>query len=325
MLEGNEVWVAPIYQRKFRWDPKRCSQLIESVLLGIPVPSLFMATNPDNTWEVVDGVQRLSSLVKFAGTDSLRKKLGLGDELVLTELQKLSHFDGLRYSDLPSNIQLHFRTRPLKVITLNDKSDKIVRYDLFERLNTGGVALSAQEIRDCVYQGEFSLLLESLAAEKDFKTVVRLTNLQQQDGTAEECVLRFFAYLDEYKNFEHGVTSFLNEYMSSATQKFDSKKKELLFLRTFAELAKAFPHGLSRPGRRGTTPLNLYEGVAVGAALVLQKTDRLVTKDIDSWMASPTLRRFTTGATNSLSAVKGRIEFCRDYFAGKKYVRSSEK
>jgi len=165
MLGEGQIWVAPTYQRKFRWDPKRCSQLIESVLLGIPVPSIFMATNPDNTWEVVDGLQRLSAIVKFAGDDNLRKKIIVGntDALVLTDLQKLTRFQGCKFTDLPSNIQIHFKTRPLKVITLNDKSDSIVRYDLFERLNTGGVALSAQEIRDCVYGGNFAQKLEELA------------------------------------------------------------------------------------------------------------------------------------------------------------------
>jgi Protein of unknown function DUF262 len=322
MVDEGQIWVAPAYQRQFRWDPKRCSQLIESVLLGIPVPSLFMATNPDNSWEVVDGVQRLSSLVKFAGSTATRKKLGVGDALVLTDLQKLTEFEGLRYEDLPANIQLHFRTRPLKVITLNDKSDSVVRYDLFERLNTGGVALTPQEIRDCVYRGDFAERLETLANTADFKTVVKLTQLQQKDGTAEECVLRFFAFLDRYKEFDHGVSSFLNDYMSEASKNFDYKKKEKIFNATFAELAKAFPDGLSRPGRKGTTPLNLYEGITVGAALALRTVDHLVIKNLDLWMASDTLRSFTTGATNDRSAVKGRIEFCRDHFAGKEYVRS---
>jgi len=321
MLEKGEIWVAPAYQRQFRWDDRRCSQLIESVLLGIPIPSLFMATNQDNTWEVVDGVQRLSSIVKFAGEASLREKLGVGHALALTELQKLSKFDGLYYGQLPSSIQLHFRTRPLKVITLNDKSDNVVRYDLFERLNTGGVALSPQEIRDCVYQGDFAKKLESLAKTSDFSTVVKLTAVQQRDGTAEECVLRFFAYLDRYKKFVHGVTSFLNDYMSDASKRFDYVEKEKVFRSTFAELAKAFPMGLRRPGRRGTTSLNLYEGISVGAALALKKSDHLVTKGLNTWLAAGELRSYTTGATNNRAAVKGRIEFCRDRFLGKGYVQ----
>lgn len=324
MLEEGQVWVAPVYQRKFRWDTVRCSQLVESILLGIPIPSLFMATNPDNTWEVVDGVQRLTTIVWFAGSDKLREKLALGEELLLTKLQKLSSFEGFRYHDLPASIQLHFKTRPLKVITLNDKSDKIVRYDLFERLNTGGVALSSQEIRDCIYQGDFAMKLEELAKTADFRNVVKLTRLQEKDGTAEECVLRFFAFLDRYKQFDHAVVLFLNDYMSDATKNFDYKKKEAIFRKTFAQLAKAFPNGLSRPGRRGTTPLNFYEGVSVGAALALQEKDDLVLKNMSIWLASPLLRSYTTGATNSLPAVKGRIEFCRDHFLGKKNVRPSE-
>lgn len=325
MVQEGQIWVAPAYQRQFRWDPKRCSQLIESVLLGIPIPSLFMATNPDNTWEVVDGVQRLSSLVKFAGDKAIREKLGVGDALVLTDLQKLTDFTGLKYDDFPANIKFHFKTRPLKVITLNDKSDNVVRYDLFERLNTGGVALSPQEIRDCVFRGEFAEKLEELARTDNFKTVVKLTQLQQKDGTAEECVLRFFAFLDRYKSFDHSVSKFLNDYMAEASKSFDYRKKEKIFNATFAELARTFPKGLSRTGRSGTTPLNLYEGISVGAALALQKADHLIVDRLASWMASDTLRGFTTGATNDRSAVKGRIEFCRAHFSGTDYVRPPAK
>jgi len=283
-----------------------------------------MATNPDNTWEVVDGVQRLSSVAKFAGSKSLRDKLKVGDTLVLVELQKLREFEGMTYSSLPSHIQLHFRTRPLKVITLNDKSDTVVRYDLFERLNTGGIALSAQEIRDCIYQGTFSEMLEELATVTDFRTVLRLTERQERDGTAEECVLRFFAFLDRYKHFVHSVTTFLNNYMENSTRSFDALQKEAIFRATFAELASAFPHGLRRPGRRGTTPLNLYEGVSVGAALALRERKHLVTKGINQWLGHPKLREFTGAGSNKPAAVKGRIEFCRDRFLGKPYVDSSK-
>src|SRR5208282_1377361 len=157
-----------------------------------------MATNPDATWEVVDGVQRLSTIIKFAGDDELRHRHGLGEALVLSDLQKLSDFVGLTFNEFPSAIQLHFWTRPTKVITLNDKSDPVVRYDLFERLNTGGVALSAQEIRDCVFQGDFADKLEEWAKLPSFRRVVKLKPLQQRDATAEECVLRFFAFRDRY-------------------------------------------------------------------------------------------------------------------------------
>ena len=104
--------------------------------------------------------------------------------------------------------------------------------------------------------------------------------------------------------------------------KFDFVNKEAAFRRTFKELAKVFLVGLSRPGNRTTTPLNLYEGISVGAAMALQKVPHLDTKGLNKWLNSPILRKFTTGATNSRSAVAGRIEFCRDRFLGKPYVES---
>jgi len=320
MVKLKQIKVSPAYQRQFRWPAERCSQFIESLMLGIPIPSLFMATDADNTWEVVDGVQRLSTILKFAGDAEVRERHGLNGPLILTGLTKLTEFDGLGLIDLPLNLQNHFWTRPAKVITLNDKSDTVVRYDLFERLNTGGIALSAQEIRDCIFTGVFAEHLETWARDPNFRAAVKLTPLQQRDATAEECVLRFFAFLGRYKTFEHDVTRFLNKYMESASKEFDYSDGDATFRRTFDELARVFPDGIRRPGRRSTTPLNLFEGVAVGAALALKSVSKLSTAGLDKWMQSPELRKFTTGATNSRPAVVGRVEFCRDRFLGKPYV-----
>lgn len=334
MLEVGTIYMAPAYQRKFRWDDSRCSALVESLLLGIPIPNLFMATNKDGSWEVVDGVQRLSAIVKFAGNNKVRAKLHLGEPMVLQDLQKLARFNGLTFRQLPKNIQTHFETRSLRVVTLSDKSNPVVRYDLFERLNTGGVGLTPQEIRDCVYRGPFASKLEELSQSKDFKTVVILTKEQELNGTAEECVLRFFAFRDSYKKFDHSVVDFLNDYMRMASAvpepgsdqpPFDFSVGEKSFRKTFAELARIFPDGLRRVGGArtgGTTSLILYEGVAVGAALALQSKSKLSTSKLNTWLGSNELRRFTTGATNDRLAVKGRIEFCRDRFLGKPYVPS---
>ena len=146
---------------------------------------------------------------------------------------------------------------------------------------------------------------------------MKLTPLQQRDATAEECVLRFFAFRDRYKQFDHNVTEFLNDYMRSSTKSFDYASNEPVFKKSFEELARVFPRGIRRPGGRKTTPLNLYEGVSVGASLALDKVSRLATAGLNAWLASDELRNYTTGATNDKSAVRGRIEFCRDRFLGK--------
>jgi hypothetical protein len=108
--------------------------------------------------------------------------------------------------------------------------------------------------------------------------------------------------------------------METASKKFDYVWGDAIFSKTFKEIARVFPGGIRRPDRKSTTPLNLYEGIAVGAALALQSTDKLKVTGLDKWMGSEELRAFTTGATNNRSAVRGRIEFCRDRFLGKPYV-----
>ena len=294
-------------------------------MLGIPVPNLFMATNDDNTWETVDGVQRLSAIVKFAGTDDLRGNLGVGRRLALVGLKKLSSFNGQTFEAMPTSLKRHINTRPLRVVTLNDKSDKIIRFDLFERLNTGGISLTNQEIRDCVFQGRFADLLADLANTDDFRAVVKLPKRKQSDGTLEECVLRFFAFSDRYADFDHSVEEFLTDYMKAASANFDYDHRKKEFRAVFSELAALFPDGLRRPGRKGTTSLNLYEGVAVGAALALRSRNDLIGRNLPKWLDSEELRSFTTGATNSRHAVRGRIEFCRNMFLGETYDSSAAK
>ncbi len=317
MVRSGAIDVAPVFQRQFRWDNLKRSHLIESLFLGIPVPSLFMATNKDATWELVDGVQRISTVIQFAGDDSVRRKLAITKPLVLEELDKLNEFNGLSFSDLPDSLRLLFLHRPLKVITLSDKSDLVVRFDLFERLNTGGVALTNQEIRGCIYRGPFNEFLEKLAKTKDFHTVVRLTQRQQNDGTREECVLRFFAFFHRYKTFVHSVVDFLNTYTQNADKSFKYQEGETLFLTTFKELSSALPHGIVREQGRTITPINLFEAVSVGAALALKKTGHLKTRGIQNWIKSDKLRKLTTGATNNRAMVVGRIQYCRNKFLGK--------
>ncbi len=245
--------------------------------------------------------------------------MGVAGPLVINGLEKLEKFNGLHFSEMPPSLQLQFLNRPLKVVTLSDKSDDVVRFDLFERLNRGGVILTEQEIRDCVFRGPFANFLDELAKDQNFKTVVRLTDKQNRDGTREECVLRFFAFLYSYRTFVHSVRGFLNDFMKAASKKFDHEGGGNIFRETFRQLAGLFPQGLSRPGAygRNNTSLNLYEGVAVGAALAILKIRKIKAHRVREWLGSAELKKFTTGATNNLSAVEGRIEYCRDRFMGK--------
>ena len=316
-VSKHRIDVAPIYQRQFRWDLTRQSRLIESVFLGVPVPPLFMATNSNesmqNQWEVVDGLQRLLTLVHFAGEAKARMATGLGESILkLRNLEKLDSFDGETFGGLPEDLQSAFEDRPMKVVVLNDKSDLQVRYDLFERLNTGGISLTAHEIRECVFRGDFINLLVELAETDEFKGVVVLPESRWKDGTPQEYVLRFFAYLEGYEGFEHSVIDFLNKFTRSAYDDPEVESRTEIFRRTFGFLDAAFPRGIR--SRLNQTPANLFEAISVGAALALRENPKLVPPSGTSWITSEELRHLTTGATNSRPRVIGRIEYCRDRF-----------
>lgn len=311
MAESGVIDIAPDYQRHFVWDDARESELIESVFLGIPVPSIYMATNPDSTWEVVDGVQRLSTLLHFCGNQFAREMIGRPNQLEIIGLRKLDSFNGMSFAGLPKTIQLAFTLRPLRVTTLNDKSDKHVRYDLFERLNTGGIKLHSQEIRNCVLGGQFRDLIKQLALGTDCRTVVTLPENEIREATYEEMVLRFFAFYDNYLEFDHDVQGFLTDYMEKRSRTGPSPLALSHFEPVMVQLAARLPHGISR-NKRKTTPMNLYEGIAVGTALAMASGRVLRWDQLAGLLESNEMKKFTTAATNSRPMVRGRIELVRD-------------
>ena len=209
MVAEGQILVAPEYQRHFVWDDERQSNLIESIFLGIPVPSLFMATNDDASWEVIDGLQRITSLVNFIRPTFKNPEKDVAKQtLKISHLGKLALLNGATYAVLPETIKLSFSTRPIRITVLNDLSDFQVRFDLFERLNTGGIILHEQEIRNCVFKGRFNNFIKQCAAQERFDALVRRTDKRGR-GNMEELVLKFFAYFEDRKLFKHSVKNFL--------------------------------------------------------------------------------------------------------------------
>ncbi|MCC8256659.1 MULTISPECIES: DUF262 domain-containing protein [Vibrio harveyi group] len=310
MVVEGMIEIAPDYQRHFVWDEKRQSALIESIFLGIPVPSMFMATNRDSSWEVIDGLQRLTTLINFIGDkEELKNARTSFNELKLAGLEKIEAMNGVYFRDLPASIRMMFLTRPLRITVLNDRSDFNVRYDLFERLNTGGVTLHEQEIRNCVYIGEFNDFIKDLADNEDFRSVVKMTANAERSGSYEELVLKFFAYYENSENFVHSVKGFLNDYMSDKTDKFKNKKAlHKIFNDTFKVLSENLPEGIVRGNRKNITPIVLYEAISVGTALALDKQQELNLGALVELLNDPELKKATTGATNSKKMLNKRLD-----------------
>lgn len=319
MVRSGEIKRSPSYQRKFRWKPADESRLIESLLLGLPVPNVFVATNPDGSWELVDGLQRVSTVLHFALDESDEKDLALIEDmtrtgsLVLSGLVKLSAFNDHRFNTLPQPLQFLFLKRQFRVTALSDKSDHSARFDLFERLNRGGIALSPQEVRDCVYRGLFSDMLTDLAADSDFLKLIKVQELHKNDGTLEEQVLKFFAYLNWRNNFDGSVVEFLNDYISHRHKDTKLAKDKSEFLSVVKALASHVKGPVLRKNTK-LTPLNHFEAVMVGAAEVLRNKQTLQPQP--GWLDDKILTKYSSGGTNTRSMLNGRIQRASELFLG---------
>lgn len=313
LLEGM-IDIAPEYQRHFKWDQARQSSLIESLLLGIPIPSLFMATNPDSSWDVVDGLQRVTSIVNFIGDEQELKDVPIEfKHLKLAGLEKLDSMNGISYQDLPKSLQLMLITRPIRVTVLNDRSDFGVRYDLFERLNTGGIVLHEQEIRNCIFKGEFNDFINELGEYEAFRNVVKMTDNAARNRSYEELVLRFFAYYEDKEEFVHSVKGFLNAYMEKKTKSFKNRSQlKRIFTETFDLLDTSLPGGIVRGARKNITPIVLYEAISVGLALAISSKKAINTESLVALLDDAELKKLTTGATNAKKMVLDRLLYVSD-------------
>lgn len=315
MVSVREIDRAAEYQRKFRWLEDRESKLVESVMIGLPVPTIFVATNKDGTWELVDGLQRLSSLVHFVddpvGSYGL---VGKKSPLVLSGLSKLKSFNGRSFRDLPEPLQLHFLKRSLRVTAISDKSDLSVRFDTFQRLNTGGIALTAQEIRSCVFRGKVVNFLADLAKDARFRSLIKLQKGREDDGTYEEIILKTFAYYEARNTFDGAVTEFLNVYARSLNDSSELDGKKQLFGRVLDLLQPIFSGPILKKGY-GVTPINLAEAILVATAELAKKRG-VHLKPKTGWIEDAHLQRFSTKGTNTKNFLEGRINRARELLLG---------
>lgn len=316
MVAEGQIHVAPEYQRHFVWDEARQSNLVESIFLGIPVPSLFMATNDDSSWEVIDGLQRITTIVNFIRPTFKNPAKDIAKEtLKISELGKLKSLSGSVYADLPETIKLNLLTRPIRITVLNDLSDFRVRFDLFERLNTGGIVLHEQEIRNCVYQGRFNNFIKTCAADPRVDALIKRTDKRGR-GNLEELILKFFAYFEDRDKFKHSVKDFLNDYMARKTKRFDNEGDlHRTFERMLTALTLALPGGIVRSDRPNTTPLVLAEAIMVGVADVIQAGRAVDNALLIGVLNNSDLKKLMTGGTNSSPKLLGRINMVRETIA----------
>lgn len=235
LYQDKELDLHPDFQRFFRWSPEQKTNLIESILLGIPIPSIFVSEQSSGAWDVIDGLQRLSTIFQFAGI--LKDKEGEAlPPLVLESAKYLPALAGKTWEakenedptkHLSASQRIQIKRAKINVVIFRKESDSEGKYDLFQRLNTGGTGLSDQEVRNCIMIMEDKTFYEwfsSLYSDESFQSCISLPERLMQERYDMELVLRFLIFRNidiesKKKAINDNIMSFLTDEMVALIQK----------------------------------------------------------------------------------------------------------
>lgn len=299
----------PDYQREMVWNELRQSRFIESLMLNLPIPYLYVADvdvgEDVGRMEIVDGSQRIRTLVRY-----------ITGELVLTGLEKLDKLNGLTFLDLPNSRRLRFNRKTMRMIELIEV-DEDARRQLFDRLNTGGEKLWTMEQRFGSRGGPFTSFVKKLSTDALFRELCPVSDARAKRREYEELVLRFFAYYDGYKSFKKSVDDFLNEYLSGQNMKsFDEQNYENIFNNVMVFVRDNFEYGFKKNPKNMSVPRIRFEAISIGVALALDVNPNLQVENL-SWLDSSEFIHLTrSDASNSLPKVINRIHYVRDKLLG---------
>lgn len=312
MYEEEELVISPEFQRAFRWKEDMQTRFIESLLLGIPIPPIFVAETGDNVWELVDGLQRLSTILSFFGKLKDENK----NNLKLTKTSILTKLEDITIETLPFNFKLLLKRAVCRVEVIRFDSEFDMRYELFNRLNTGGVKLSEQEIRNCIfrpYDNKFNKFLQDIAKEDYFRNIVKIKKEEQEKMYSQELVLRYFTLKNYGATFELNIQKHMDDYMLKIS------KKELEF--NYKEERDSFAKLCERLGGLNEnvfklSPLNfstsMYDALMVNLGRNLELLDRIsdteLLKRINELKVDKDFRKNTNAASSSRYRINNKIE-----------------
>ncbi len=302
--------IIPFYQRRYVWKIEQASRLIESFLMGLPVPQVFLYINEEDQLEVIDGQQRIMSVTYFmegffGEADSQNRR----QIFRLKGLAERSEYNGKTFTELSIRDQRKLRNSTLRAINIKQlkpstRNDSV--FHIFERLNTGGTLLKPQEIRNAVYRGNIVDELRTLNSDKDWQSILGIKKPDKNQKDVE-LVLRLFALFRGWKGYEKPMLGFLNSQMD-ANREFSSEKASRFKARFFA-VAEMVNSTLRRPFR----PKGVINAAVLEAVMVtLLENENISSEELNS--RYPRLfedRDFSeniSGGTTDTSVLKNRLE-----------------
>lgn len=321
LYRDKELLINPDYQRYFRWDEGRKTRFIESILLGIPVPPIFVFQLGTGAWELVDGLQRVSTLLEFMGLlvdpdGETVEPLVLGGTHLLPSLAQHSWEKMPGTQALTQAQKIDIKRSRLRVEILKRESDENAKFELFQRLNTGGVPLSEQEVRNCtivMIDRGFLEWMKKLAKQKSFRDTTGITEHQEEKQFGLELVLRMLAA----RNCAYTNGQDVHDYLDEAALDLVRRKslnrtvEEEQFGETFELIYEALGDGAFRrwDGNRfvGKFLLSVFEVIAVGVSKNLARISKMAAPKRKAWLLerAKTLWVDTTFKKYSGAGVRG--------------------
>jgi hypothetical protein len=340
MYENGEIIINPEFQRLFRWTIGQKSRLIESLLLGIPIPSIFVFEKENGSWELIDGLQRVSTILQFMG--KLRSPNGDADAPSILEGTKYLpslHNAVWERSDLIAVVpptdqreidkshQLSIRRARIGVEILKRPSDDQTKYDLFQRLNAGGTQANAQELRNCIMlmvNAKYYHTVKEAADQEPYQAVVALSEEQIEKQRHMELAVRFLVHTYVAYDGTMDVEEYIDNGIVELAQKGDRSSAKRLITRTFGMLnevaggdaLRRFENG-KHSGKVGLVGL---EGIAVGVAknlasiLKLPKPEQFVKDKIRKFWTQPEAATFTSPGLRGTTRIQRTVPFGEKWF-----------
>lgn len=327
MYQNEEIEINPDFQRYYRWEIEQKSKLIESILLGIPIPPIFVYQRKDGVWEVVDGLQRISTVLEFRGV--LKKNDELRPPLKLEKTKMLTKLDDVIWDTLEDELKLFFKRAKLKFEIIQHSSDPDAKFEVFERLNTGGSFLSYQEVRNCMLimsNKDMFRWLADLAENSDFQECISLSDRLIDEQYDKELVLRYISCM-HFSLEKMDVNEYLTESLKKIAddKDFDFEGEKTKFNSLFIILKKALGEQVfKRYGDgafKGKFLESAFEAITVGVASNMGDYDEAVTSDvemlrkkIEGMWGEQTFRDYSGSGSNARSRIPKMIEFGKGYF-----------
>ncbi|WP_040196111.1 DUF262 domain-containing protein [Candidatus Soleaferrea massiliensis] len=332
MYQNQELTISPDYQRMFRWEEEKQSRFVESLILEMPVPPIFVIETDDGIYELIDGLQRISSYLHFRG-----EKLGNSkdDYLILQGCDIVPDLNGLKFNDLPKALQIKLKRSFVRMEVIKKESEIALKYHMFKRLNTGGELLSAQEIRNCTIRllGSKAIdFLEDCSQNNNFKSVIsRIGDDRFNIRDDQELALRFFAIKNDIDNYRYPVTEYLTRYLEKMTKDeiaFNYTKEQHIFKHTFKFIndhwgCDAFSGKTGNGTVRNEFVLYYFDGIAIPLATMIDEIEKSncigkIVERINDLKFGDEIKSYKTGSVNGIKTrIRLFTEGVREVLDGK--------